>query len=556
MKENGHLPKVDALYLKQEGRMEGGTSLPSSDEIREVFRDYRQVLRETSFLTPLQRCQRLATRTNSVHLMQRKQATSIKVHSLLPPGLHTRHNVDFLRLLCLQNSNIPLRIPVTLLSQAQGCVLMKTGEAGAVRVRTFGDREKGLAVMVEEIRRAGLVRSPEFVYRRDNEKMRVCRDWEAAANCWRADSTSPQMLQQYMRSSSRTSKVLRVHWKESQTKPDFYYLASRPESSNKCFLPGRCSLMSRSLSDISLAGGLSSVQIVQNVKSLSEVIQPLEMCLKVLHRTLEVGEKLAEVVCDFILDSQRQWVFLACKGLTFTCKRRLQQQEMEPSRPITLKFLLYPVVARRSVIQARLQWSNKLKEIAAKQHLSVEALMDTLHDYTELPSDTPKAKEVVPLSPPLVVKPRVIKLCRESEILAKEVGRYEQIRTRSKLFRKEASHQIDFTAKHGVQVWRNALITLTDRLQTLETELFFDRMSFDEMTAFVNALMRVIRGDYNLYYKEVLRKVHQRQGISKSSYQLFLQELQVMLRGVTPDRNEAVLIHQRFLSLQDYICTH
>ena len=432
---------------------------------------------------------------------------------------------------------------------------MKTGEAGAVRVRSFGDREKGLTVMIEEIRKIGLARSPEFVYRKDNEKMRVCRDWEAAANCWRADLTSPQMLQQYIRSPSRTSKVLRVHWKESQTKPDFYYLASRLETNSKYSLPGRCGLLSRSLSDTSLAGG-PSVQIAQNAKSFSEVIQPLEVCLKVLHRTLGVGEKLAEVVCDFISDSHKQWVFLVCKGLTFTCKRRLQQQEMEVSRPITLKFLLYPVVARRSVIKARLQWSNKLQEIAAKQHLSVAALMNTLHDYTALPSDTPKAKEEAPLSPPPVVKSRGIKLCRESEILAQEVSRYEQIRTRSKLFRKEASHQIDFTVKHGAQVWRNALMTLTHRLQTLETELFLDKMSFDEVAAFVNALMRVIRGDYNLYYKEVLRKVHQRLGISKSSYQLFLQELQAMLRGVTPDRNEAVLIHQRFLSLQDYICTH
>ena len=151
--------------------MEEDSDLPSTDEVREVFRDYRQVLRETSFLTPLQRCQRLVTRTYSVHQMQHSQATSIKVHSLLPPGLHTRLHIDFLRLLCLQEGNIPLRIPLTLLSQAQGCVLMKTGETGVVRMKAFADRERGLAVLGEEIRRAGKGGSSQLVYRRDHEKM-------------------------------------------------------------------------------------------------------------------------------------------------------------------------------------------------------------------------------------------------------------------------------------------------------------------------------------------------------------------------------------------------
>ena len=435
---------------------------------------------------------------------------------------------------------------------------MKTGETGVVRVKAFADRERGLAVLGEEIRRAGKGGSSQLVYRRDHEKMRVCKDWKEAAECWRADSTTEQMLQQYVH-SSRSSKVLRVHWKESQSKPDFYYLAIR--SNQAPFLPGRNNLMGRSQSDTTqcfhppndISG---SAQIVQNARNVSEVFQPLEACLKVLHRTLGVGEKLAEVVCDFISDQRRQWVFLACKGLTFTCKRRLQTQLLEASRPITLKFLLYPVVARRSVIQARLQWSNKLREIAEKQNMTVAALMNTLQDYTALPVDTSEAREVAKQSPPArVIKPRVVKLCRESEIITREVSRYEEIRSRSKVFREDALHRVDFTAKHGTQVWRTALQALINRMQTVHTEFFLDRMSFEEMGAFVNALMRVLKGDFNLYYKEGLRKVHQRQEISKSCYGLFLQEIQMTLQAVTPDRTDAVLIHQRFLSFQDYICT-
>lgn len=540
--------------------MEEDIGLPSTDEVREVFRDYRQILRETSFLTPLQRCQRLVTRTYSVHHMQRSQVTSFKVHSLLPPGLHTRLHIDFLRLLCIQEGKIPLRIPLTLLSQTQGCVLMKTGETGTVRVRAFADREKGLAVLGEEVRKASKGGSPQLVYRRDHEKVRMCKDWGEAAECWRADLTATQMLQQYVH-SSRTSKVLRVHWKESKSKPDFYFLTTRSECKQSSFLPGRNSLLGRSMSDTSqcchspseLSG---SAQLVQNTRNVSEVLQPLEVCLKVLHRALGAGEKLAEVVCDFISDQRRQWVFLTCKGLTFTCKRRLQTQLVEASRPITLKFLLYPVVARRSVIQARLQWTNKLREIAEKQNLTVAALMNTLQEYTVLPVDTPEAKEVAKQSPPVrVVKPRTIKLCRESEILTREVSRYEEIRSRSKLFREDALHRVDFTAKHGAQVWRTALQTLIDQMQSVHTEFFTDKMSFEEMGALVNALMRVLKGDFNLYYKEGLRKVHQRQGISKSCYELFLQEMEATVRAVTPDRTDAVLIHQRFLSFQDYICT-
>lgn len=543
--------------------MEATSELPTTDEVSKVFRDYRRVLKETSFLTPLQRGQRLVSRANSVHYQQRYENSSMKVKSLLPPGLQTRLDIDFYRILPKHDSNIALKIPLTLLSQTSGCTLMKTMDSGLIRLRRFLDRERGLRVLGEEIRRLGKGRSPLLVFRRENEMIRICTDWEEAMECWRTDVATVQMLQQYVHPYSRNTRILRVHWQESHSKPTFYYLNHQASKSTiPPLLPSRPDVLSRSRSVLS-----STVNNPEDVypetayiapKTLPELLKPLETCLKVLQLSLGNGEKVSEFVCDFISDQQHEWVFLACKGLTFTCKKRLLTKILEASQPITLNYLFYPLVVNKPFFQSRMHWENKLRGIAKQHNLSVAAMMNTLHDYSTLVGDSPTVEKVQEKQTvDRKNRPKSEKICLESEIITKGVTRYEQIRMKSRLSKENAKHGVDYLGKYGgLQVWHSALVVFAQRLQTLHTisDLFADRMSFDELRAFSNGLVRVLKGDFNLYYKEGLRKVHQRAAISKGLFAVFLEEVEVMVWGVTQDKTDTSLIYQRFLSLQEYIC--
>ena len=542
--------------------------LPSLDEVQKIFKEFRQVLKAGALLTPLQRVNKIVTRNSSIAYGQKRESDANRVYNLLPPGHFTRVKVDFMQLLSASELSVTLKIPVTLLKNSDHSVLLKNNDLGLVVSRSFDDESRALQAFLEEVSKTAAPRAtnPRFVHKRASLAANFYSDANPAVEAWREAKSGSQLLQQFVQPHSKKPLLLRAHWKDNQKSPTFYYISPRsPQAQTLPSILTKVCDFSRSFSDTDLEKTQSgiwssaSTLIVQRSKEIPELTKALEACLKVISSSLVPGEKVSEMVCDFTSDQQHQWVFLSCRGFSFACKKRMLTQKLEPKRTIDLKYLMYPVIARRSILQKRLRWNAKLRDIAANQKLTVAALMKTLHDYTELPVEPLSSCESPQMAKAATStkKPKSAKPSMETLVLNREVSRYDQLMMKSKVHKECVRGSVNFIDKHGgCETWKPMLLTLLLRFQSLEgaSALFADKMGFEERDSFVHALLRVIRGDCNMYYKEALRKVHHRVEVPKDLYSVFLQEMEQLLLTITRNTEDAKAILHRFGQLEPYIC--
>ena len=542
--------------------------LPSQEEVRKVFKDFKQVLKVARYQTPLQRANHLVLRNSSIALAQKVQSEAEHVFNLLQPGHGTVHSVDFFRVLLSAQQAIPLRIPVTLLSDAEGVVLVRTNETGHISIRLFPEAPKGLAAFFEEVGKLGAVRAtlPRFVHKTISQPSSFHVSIEAALQAWEEASGAEHRLQQYVLPHSKSTSLLRTHWRED--KGPIYYFISQGTSGTKPLpsIVSKTHIIDRSFSEPHLIENRARIKkstsnlVVQRLRPIPELNQALEACLKTLSGTISVDQRITEMVCDFTSDAHYEWVFLGCDGFSFKSKLRSWTQTIKQNKVVDLQCLMFPLVTRKSVVHKRLHWTNKLKTIASQQNLDeIQVASDTKECFVAPPAafhstlDSPEHDSYEDA----IYHPRAKRRMVVNSLLSRDVSRYDSLVQESRAYKEETNNKINFVERHGgTDVWKRKLRDFLVVLVKLRevSDLFCENIGIEETEMIMCGLMRVIRGDYNFYYKEALKKVHHRKNIAAWQYDLFLKSIEGVFREVTQSEEETQLILQRFEQMEKFIC--
>lgn len=541
--------------------------LPSQKEVEKVFKDFKQALKVVRYQTPLQRANYIATRTRSIAFEQKVQSQVERVFNLLKPGHNTVYNVDLMRTLKTAQWSVALRIPVTLLSEGDGAVLLKTNEQGYVAARHFPDAAKGVQSFLEEVGKTLAARPylPRFVHKHRGEPCTFHSDADSAVAAWTAAAHSDHRLQQYVQPHSKSTSLLRVLWRDAKTA--VYYSITHGPSAGKGLpsLATKTNIINRSFSEPFLLESRARIKnstsnlIIQRLNPIPEVSHALDTCVKLLNSTLRVDQRVVEMVCDFTPDLRHEWVCLGCEGFTFQSRLRELTATIKQNEVMNLQCLMFPLVTRKSVVYSRLHWSNKLKSIAQRQRVDFVSVAEDTHECV-MPQQVDYSAMESPIEENCVGtadRPRVKKKVIVESLLRRDVSTYDKMVQEYRAYKEENSSKVNIIEKHGgLDVWKRKLrefMAIMEKTSEL-SDLYNENIGVEESDMIICGLLRVVRGGYNFYYKEALRRVHCRMSISAAKYALFLSLIRGVLMEITQNEVDSMIVLRRLEQLKPFIC--
>ena len=519
--------------------------LPPEAEVARLMRDFKQALNAAPYQTPLCRAQRQLRFRLSIQHAQHSQSQAQKVQHLLPSGHRTILNPDVLRAIAASDSHPHLLIPSTLLSTNTGAVLL-TNKANndIVDIYKFSELTPAFHALEKAEKTRPRTDFPRFVYRSAAQSSSFHYHVESAISAWRKSSIS-QHLQVFIQPRSKAPSLLRVHWKQQQ--PLTCYALY--EEHRSAPLPP---LVTRSASVIAKVQPDSAFLTVVRIKRAPSLEPAMVTVARILRPLLEKEANVCELVCDFTQDQAARWVFLRCQGLVFQpAKEQLEVAIIAPQSRSDPCFRVFPVVVRTKEEEIRLCWSDKLHNIAAKHHLSWSNFLRATKEVSQLPAD-PKPD---PPQPHRAKTPNKRHSLAE-DVMSRGVEGMNRLLCMSRASRAQAAEAQNFVEMYGGEdLWRPAIIAaLLDFYQRDEiVDFVLDGMNHEQMLLISNSLFRILRGDYNFYYKETLRKVHFRYDITPKQFQTLLLVLGDVVTPIClPEHTQAII--RRFKEFQSYIC--
>lgn len=525
-------------------------SLPDVDQ---VFKDFKRALAQSHYETPLRRANRLHVRQGSIALEQKTQGETDQVFNLLPPGHFTRLKVDWWRLLVGLEQSVVLNVPVTVVSQSSGVVLLRNNAAGQVVYRAFPSLESALTVLEAELPKGPASFFPKLAHKIAGRGVTFYKKSADVCTAWAEAAPEPQQVQQFIQTHTKSATLLRVHWQSARKTPTLYILSCSQGKRG-----GKLPVLSRSSSEACLQSYTGVIRssanlTVQRSKPIAELEGSIGLCVRLLNSSLSLTQRVSEAVFDFVPDVQRQWVLLACKGYSFVSRKKLLTQVLEPQKPIDVHYLMYPVVARKEEVRAKMLEKNA--KSLQKRLSAVGSALKMLK-----PPSFPHQSASMESSPQFLLKttlPALVSSPLEHQIITREVGCYEKLVGNSRLHKESQKASIDLVGKYeGIQVWKAALHKSYRALhENAEiADYFEEEIGFEQHFAVVNALLRVLKGDFNFYYKETLRKIHSRFCVRRSHYAVFMLYLNTALGETAISRSDALMALQRFKDLETIIC--
>ena len=537
-------------------------SLPS--EVATAVREYRRVLQAVQYRTPLQRANQIVGRKNAIALAHRKQSEAERVFNLLAPGHSTQLSVDFFRLLF--RGGVALTIPVTLVSNGEGVVLLQTNESKQVTSQLFPDLLSALPSFLSGLSAAQPRPLPQFVHKASHSPCSFHLSLETAIPAWTAAVHSPQRLQEFVVPRGPSISLLRVYWRKDR-KPVHYLVAQgKAPYQSLSTAAHKTRLIDRSFSEPFLMESRCRVDpsiahlTVQRLKLVPDVSTALKTCAQVIEGSLAAGKELREMVCDFVGSWKGEWVFIGCQGFTHRSKFKGKMKIIVPNEAVTLQSLMFPLVTRKSLVYTRIRKSQAVsRDEDIPQTDTLPAHPDShkrhLASYSVSQScfDSPMRSAV---SKPTFPGKRDCNAAAKST-LASGVRQYDCMLEKSRAYKEEVHSKEDFVEKYGgVHVWRRKLrdfMAFASKLPQV-ANIFLENIGFEETDTIVCGLLRVLRGRYNFYYKDSLKHFHHRKCILPSQYALFLAGIEGVFLELTQSESESQAIVQRFQQFQQCIC--
>lgn len=547
---------------------EQAAALPPTSELNRVFNDFRQVLKVARYHTPLQRIHRLHFNQSSLSLFHKQTAEAESVFNLLQPGHNTCLRVDLMRAIADLGESCSLRIPVTVLSRSNEVLLMRNNPSGQVVYKAFPTIKTAASALSKEVDNTSVPKPcfPRFLHKPCDSRASLLASASEIPPLWLSTSPSPQFAQQFIQPFTKTASLVRAHWKANRKVSTFYFLSRGPARRNTkpCIATKIPDLgIARSCSEVVLQEAevcithASSSLVVRKTKAIPELDRSIEEVVRVLNATVGKGRKVVETVCDFICDSQHRWVLLACKGFGFHKKREILTRTLELAPEIDLRFLMYPLVARKSELKQRLAGKLRAASVLFNRR---DAVMGTLshpdgHLKPESPDSFPQLQRTEPTPEPCACPTPML----EPEILTREVGRLEKLLEGSRKYKRVLQSRLDVVQKYGgVSRWQSLLQSLYCSFYSSPsvTVYFEEQVGFEECAHMLNVILRIVKGDYNFYYKEALRRLHIKLSISKFHYHFFLSTVKRILEDAGISHRDIEVVMERFTELEEYICAN
>ena len=476
---------------------------------------------------------------------------------------------------------ISLRIPATLLSEGGHSILLRTSSTGQVLSQKFSHFDLAFSSLRHHALQSSHRKAhfPLFVHKSVSGLATFHRDSDSAISAWKAISDQPHRLQQFIQPFSKSVTLVRAHWKATKNVATFYFISHGPGTGKSH--PSLATHMSNSMS---LGSGeafhacvsrSSANLIVQKSKSIPELDYTIGECVRLLSCSLKDNQRIVELVCDFVSDWTHQWVLLDCKGYRFRTKGKIKTETLAPKHEIDLNYLMFPLVARKAAIKKKINRTLLLGTIATKRRMSIVGAETTeggykpgrdiallgassLLDITTILADGASSfntRETEPSTQGNLSTSAISDM--HSSLLTRDVHKFESLVKGSQVYKEEIRRTVDMVAKHGGEdVWRPLLITGLNKLvATTGISVYFEeQLGVEECHMMVSGLLRVLRGNYNFYYKEALRRLHQRKGVTVEHFQVFITGLEGVVRDAQINAGDAAIVVKRFKSMEEYIC--
>lgn len=491
-------------------------------------------------------------------LAQNREVQIAQLTSLLPHSMQTNLTIDLFSLI---SRPIHVLIPPTLLHDKRGLFLITSK-----RFSRFTDFDTAIEEFTLEITKWNTERrvriSPQFVHRTATSHPIFIPTLQEAVSVWKSRS-GDQRLQLYVIPATPQATLLRAHWKASKPTA-VYYIASSQTSTLNSRKPHLPAIMKR-IPELALSQPQSpkyKAKFVDMKSSLTwavkrtKPIEEIERTLQELVRLVELGitqtrQSIEQLVADFIPDCNKKWVLLSIEGCTFSHAMKPVIENLEQKQTIDLKFILFPLFNQKQALGQRLRDIKRREEGARR--LSLLGINHSTTRKSESPIKPP-ISTIHPEQPSHCHSRKSLKSSQESSF-SKIINNYDEMMDNIKRYKQELKGATNFIQRYGgPDFWEVISIRLRNRLRndSLIGDLF-QCLNPEESSSMMRGYQRVLEGNYNMYYKQTLLKIHKNLGITSKQYEAFLNGFEYAVCGQTITAEDCAVIIKRFKMLESCI---
>jgi len=542
---------------------ENSTFDSSEADLTSVFDSFKAALRATEyhpdrFKTPMQRAASLCRLASSSKLAQNREVEIARLTSLLPQTMQTRLTIDLFSLL-----SRPLSVPIPPTLIVDGAGLRLVTNKGVSRI---GDADTALGELLVEAERWNQERSsrpPKFVYRTADSHPILIGHFAEAKAVWLAH-TGEQRLQLYVVPATIQATLLRAHWKLSKRAAVYYIISSKSASTkSKSRLP---SILKR-IPEFSASQPQSPKHIAPsfvNIKSPLECwavkrnkpIPDIDRAIQEIVRTVELGftqgrQAVEELVADFLPDCRKRWVLLGVKGCTFTSAAKAVIENLEQKQTIDLKFILFPLFNQKQALGQRLRDIKRREEGARRM-----SFLGVNH-ITSRKSESPAQSTTGPTGqdPQPCPHSRNSLGKTQEQAFSQIINNYDEMMGNIKRYKLEMQGATNFLQRYGgLEFWELVLWRLRDRLRRdAAVGDIYQSINPEEDRTMQRGFKRILEGNYNIYYKQTLMKIHRHLGVTARQYAGFLHAFEQVVCVSPVTQEDCGIILKRFKMLESCI---
>jgi hypothetical protein len=138
------------------------------------------------------------------------------------------------------------------------------------------------------------------------------------------------------------------------------------------------------------------------------------------------------------------------------------------------------------------------------------------------------------------------------------VEKYDEMVQGMRRFKASTACMIDYVQKyHGEDFWKvHVNIMVLEMLKTPQYGGYFENnVSFEETSFIKHCILRILRGNYNFYYKETLCRLHTKARINETVFKSYMNGVEGLMEGLSLSDTDRLGIMMRFRELQSYICS-
>lgn len=477
-------------------------------------------------------------------------------------------NVDIARLLVkVKAQRWRLTLPTTLVSLSEGGALLSTAESGVVEVLRLGTDEEALVTFEKSLRSSGTRGDfPLFVHKKSQAQATFHREL-SELKMWAVHKALDQTVQHYICPPTSSLSLLRAHWHQGKKRTVFYIITLKPQLKRPIRRQESLPSLAQHLSELrklppagpnrqfAVSGKASSeCWALKQIKPIPTVDTMLAETRKLLETALlGPGQTVQEVVCDFVPNQQRQWVFLDCKGLCFRAAGSVVSQKVEWKQKIDIKFILFPLFDKREQLEKRIRAANHMEDTSLNscdRRISILGMQELKRQQEEAKAHplTPARRISFLHTPPPDPNPAFTHALRRYDDLVKSIRRFKQ----------ELTGKTNYCEKYGGRHFWTRPVSSLQQLLTDEVgaRYFCDHMSMEESSTMARSFQRVLEGDYGLHYRQAIRRIHANKGINAHDFLQFLRGTEQVLLAAEVSLADCNIILRRFSSFEPEVCFH